>query len=102
MSQKSRDTKKQLLLRNLASMPIVEVACKRTGVSRATYYRWRTEDEDFREDSDKALFDAIELMSDLAESQLLNNVKGGNMTAIIFWLKSHREAYHTASTAIRI
>lgn len=32
-------------------------------------------------------------MNDMAESQLLKNIKDGNMTAIIFWLKSRHSAY---------
>jgi hypothetical protein len=102
VSEASRKTKKQLLLLELTNMPIVEVACKRSSVSRATYYRWRNEDEEFKEASDKALQDAIELMSDMAESQLLNSVKDGNMTGIIFWLKNHREAYSNKISIKRI
>ena len=102
MSEASRERKKQLLLRELTNMPIVEVACKRTNISRATYYRWRNEDEEFKENSDRALQDAVELMSDMAESQLLNSVKEGNMTGIIFWLKNHREAYSNKVAVRRI
>jgi hypothetical protein len=32
-------------------------------------------------------------MNDVAESQLLKGMKDGNMTAIIFWLKSRHSAY---------
>lgn len=32
-------------------------------------------------------------MNDLAESQLLKSVRDGNMTAIIFWLKSRHVSY---------
>ena len=32
-------------------------------------------------------------MNDLAESQLLKSVRDGNMTAIIFWLKSRHLSY---------
>ncbi len=102
MSEASREHKKQLLLRELANMPIVEVVCKRTSVSRATYYRWRNEDKEFQASSDKALFEATELMSDMAESQLLNSIKDGNMTGIIFWLKSHREAYSNRLAVHRV
>lgn len=102
MVKPSRDHKKQLLLRELANMPIVEVACKRASVSRASYYRWRNEDEEFKQASDQALMNATELMSDMAESQLLNSIKDGNMTGIIFWLKSHREAYSNRLAIRRI
>jgi hypothetical protein len=32
-------------------------------------------------------------MNDMAESQLLKGMKDGNMTAIIFWLKSRHSVY---------
>lgn len=32
-------------------------------------------------------------MNDMAESQLLNAVRDGNMTGIIFWLKSRHPKY---------
>jgi hypothetical protein len=62
-------------------------------VSRATYYRWRSEDKKFKEESDKALKEGIEMINDMAESQLLSSIRDKNMTAIIFWLKNHHQSY---------
>jgi hypothetical protein len=101
MSRRQDQDKKKLLER-LSKTPIVEVACKQAGVPRSTYYRWRKDDGTFRDSCDQALADATELMSDLAESQLLNNIKSGNLTAIIFWLKYHREVYSDRITIKRI
>lgn len=90
---------KNALLEQLRKTPIVQVACQKSGVSRATYYRWRKEDEDFAEAADKALTESTALMNDMAESQLIKAVKEQNMTAIIFWLKHRHSAY---STRVRV
>ncbi len=91
-----RQTKqKELLLEQLKKTPVVQVACEKAGVGRATYYRWRKEDPEFTQTSDQALLDGSLLVNDMAESQLMSAIKEKNMTAIIFWLKHHHPAYLT-------
>ncbi len=84
---------KDSLIEQLAKTPIVQIACEKTGVSRATYYRWRQEDEEFAKNADKAISYGNSLMNDMAESQLLSLIKDKHPTAIIFWLKHHHSAY---------
>jgi hypothetical protein len=91
--QNRQDQNKEKILDHLRKAPIVQVACDRAGVSRATYYRWRKEDEDFLNDSDDALAFGRRFISDMAESQLISAIKDQNMTAIIFWLKNHDPSY---------
>ena len=79
------------LLEQLRKMPIIQVACEKAGVSRATYYRWRKEDEVFTASADEALQDGVSLVSDMAESQLLTGIRDGNLGAVMYWLK-HRNA----------
>jgi len=86
---------KALLIEQIRKTPIIQVACEKTGIGRATYYRWRKEDESFRDKSDEALAEGIHLINDLAESQLISAIKDKHMTAIIFWLKHHHKAYTT-------
>lgn len=86
---------KELLLELLKKTPIVQIACEKIGVGRATYYRWRKEDPDFTKQSDQALLDGSLLVNDMAESQLMSAIKDKNMTGIIFWLKHHHPAYAT-------
>ena len=38
---KRQKKEKLLLIEQLSKYPVVQVACEKTGVSRATYYRWR-------------------------------------------------------------
>lgn len=86
---------KDLLLEQLKKTPVVQIACEKSGVGRATYYRWRKEDPEFTQASDLALLDGSLLINDMAESQLMSAIKEKNMTAIIFWLKHHHPAYLT-------
>jgi len=86
---------KKLIIEKLKVNPIIEVACKKAGISRATYYRWKKDDPEFAKQANKALQEGAELISDMAESQLINQIRNNNMTAIIFWLKHHRQAYET-------
>lgn len=87
------DKEKEKLLGELRKTPVVHVACKLAGVSKATYYRWRTEDDAFAVEADAALGDGKELISDMAISQLISAIKDKNMGAIRFWLSSHHPDY---------
>lgn len=91
---------KLLVIEQLKTNPIIQIVCQKTGVSRATFYRWREQDKKFKESADKALKEGISFINDLAESQLLSSIKDKNMTAIIFWLKSHHSAYDTTKFQI--
>lgn len=84
---------KTKLLDNLTKIPIVQVACDKSGVSRSTYYRWRIEDKEFAEACDTALHAGRLLINDVAESQLMKLIKESNTTAIIFWLKNNDPRY---------
>lgn len=86
---------KELLVEQFRKTPIVQIACEKLNVGRATYYRWRKEDLDFAREADTALEDGNKLVNDMAESQLLSAIRDKNMTAIIFWLKSHHPSYAT-------
>ncbi|MBD3359240.1 MAG: hypothetical protein GF365_00830 [Candidatus Buchananbacteria bacterium] len=85
--------KKDKIIAQLEKTPIIQIACERTGISRATFYRWRKSDKKFAKRVNKALNEGTELVSEMAESQLISAIKDRNLTAIIFWLKNHRQAY---------
>ena len=86
---------KELLLEQLKKTPIIQVACEKTGVGRATYYRWKHDDVEFFQKAEDALAEGSSLVSDIAESQLMSAIKDKNLTAIIFWLKHHHPTYAT-------
>jgi len=88
-------TDKEALVEQLSKTPIVTLACEKTGVGRATFYRWKKEDAKFSKAADDAIETGNLLINDLAESQLLSSIRDGNLTGIIFWLKHHHPSYET-------
>lgn len=84
---------KARFLECLKTTPIIQTACQKTGVSRATYYRWRKDSLSFKLKSDFAIKKGTHFINDMAESQLISLIKDKNMTAIIFWLKHHHRNY---------
>lgn len=86
---------KAALIEQLKRTPIVQIACEKVGVGRASYYRWRKDDPVFVKASDDAITEGLLLMNDMAESQLLSAVRDKNLPAIIFWLKHHHHSYKT-------
>lgn len=87
------DKERKIILDQLRKTPIVQIACEKTGIARATYYRWRKQSKQFKKDSDKAIIDGRHMINDLAESQLINAIKEKNFGAIKFWLNSHHVDY---------
>lgn len=75
----------------LKKVPIIQIACEKTGVSRNSVYRWRKEDSEFKQKMDVALMEGVDLVNDMSESQLLTMIKEKNYSAISFWLR-HRNA----------
>lgn len=84
---------KQLLIEQLRKTPIILVACEKMSISRATFYRWFKEDENFKESAQEALGDGKNLINDMAESQLISSIKDKNFQAIAYWLKHNHPNY---------
>ena len=77
-------TKKAMIEALEKSLGVVTTACKQVGISRDTHYRWMKEDEEYK---DKVVAVA-DVAVDFAESQLFQQIKNGNTTATIFFLKT--------------
>lgn len=77
-------TKKAMLEALEKSLGVVTSACKAVEISRETHYRWMREDSNYKE----AVDDLANVALDFAESQLHKQIKGGNPTATIFYLKT--------------
>lgn len=84
---------KRAMVEALKEMPIIQVACKRAGIGRATYYRWKAEDIDFASECDAALREGIELINDMSESQIVQLIKERKLPAITLWLKNNNPRY---------
>ncbi|KND51846.1 MAG: hypothetical protein ABA06_01135 [Parcubacteria bacterium C7867-001] len=94
MTIKERTKKdKARVLEHLKAIPIIEVACKKANIARATYYRWRTEDPDFLRDSEDALEEGIALINDMTESQLIGLIKEKKFQAVQFWLRHNHQRF---------
>jgi len=68
----------------------VMVAARKTGIARQTLYRWRKEDSDFAAEWDEYKATADDMLVDEAHSALIGAIRAGNVTAIIFTLKTLR------------
>lgn len=88
-----QEKQKEVLVEELRKRPIVQSACQKVGIGRASYYRWRKDDPAFAQAVDEALETGIGLVNDAAETQLMAAIREGNMGAVIFWLKHHHASY---------
>ena len=80
-----KPNKKELFLKALGSnLGHITDACKSANIHRRTYYSWIEKDKDFKQSCD----DVQESFLDLAESKLLEKIKEGDNTCIIFFLKT--------------
>jgi hypothetical protein len=62
----------------------ISSACKKAGIYRNTFYLWCKKDSKFKEQVD----DIKEELIDFAESQLMEKIKSGDTTSLIFFLKT--------------
>jgi len=92
---KRKEEDKKAVLEQLSKLPIIQVACQKASVSRATYYRWRNEDKKFAADADIAIEEGVQMINDLSESQLITAIRNNNFSAVRFWLQNRHKAYAT-------
>ncbi|OGE78891.1 MAG: hypothetical protein A3A83_03330 [Candidatus Doudnabacteria bacterium RIFCSPLOWO2_01_FULL_48_57] len=81
------------IVEQLKKIPIIQVACERIGIGRATYYRWKKEDKEFAEQAEDAIKNGSALVNDMAEAQLISSIRERELGAITFWLKHRHSAY---------
>ncbi len=84
-----------MILEQLRKTPIVQIACEKLDISRATFYRWKSEDKEFAKAVDEAIQNGRLLINDLAEAQLISAIKDRNFAAGTYWLKHHHPDYTT-------
>jgi hypothetical protein len=81
---KTEQHKKAMLDALEKSLGVVTSACKTVGVGRTTHYLWMQEDKEYK----SAVEELSDVAIDFAESQLHKQIKDGNSTATIFFLKT--------------
>lgn len=85
MPTKFNNLKKNAFLAKMdATLGNITISCKEVGIDRSTYYKWLEKDPKFRQ----AVDDLAQTSIDFAESMLKKNMKEGDTTAIIFFLKT--------------
>jgi hypothetical protein len=70
------------------SLGVVTTACKTAGIARVTFYEWYNNDPEFR----AAVDDVENIALDFAESQLHKQIKDGEVSSTIFYLKTKGKA----------
>ena len=90
---------KKKFLEALRELPIIEVACKKSGVSRTTCYRWWEKDNAFAQECEHALQQGREFINDMSESVMLQLIKEKKMPAIALWLKHNSSRYGARATS---
>lgn len=81
---KTEQHKKAILDALEKSLGVVTTACKSVGIGRTSFYDWMKEDSEFK----KKVEDINDIALDFAESSLHKQIKDGNTTATIFYLKT--------------
>ena len=81
VDKKDMDTFIELFRKNAGN---ISMTCKEFGITRRAYYNKLEKDEYFKEKIDEVL----ESLIDFAESALMKQIKEGNTTAILFFLKT--------------
>lgn len=84
---------KQKLLEHLTESGNISYACKRAGISRETYYKWKEDDALFAFDAEAAVEYGKNFVNDLAHTQLILNIQKGDMQAVRFQLASCHPDY---------
>jgi len=82
---------KKMFLKHLRTIPIIQVACEKSGIARATIYRWKNKSKKFTKDMEEVLIEGEALINDMGESQLVTLIREKNFSAIRFWL-NHRHS----------
>ena len=91
--RKRQPRQKKQLLEQLERVPVIEVACKKVGIARSTYYRWIAEDSEFESSAEKALDAGRSVINDVAESKIIQKVSDGDWRAVKYWLESNNKRY---------
>lgn len=76
---------KRLVLETLRkALGVVVIACKKAGVSRSQFYKWKEVDAEFAE----AVESIVEEQKDYVEGKLLENINKNDTQSIVFYLST--------------
>ncbi|MFA7277446.1 MAG: hypothetical protein WC101_00460 [Candidatus Gracilibacteria bacterium] len=87
------ETLKIELLKELEKAGNILIACQKVGISRATFYRWKETDKDFKKKATRAERLGRESSNDIAEYGLLKGAKEGKIEHIKYLLSHNSKRY---------
>lgn len=93
---------KEILLKQLRKYPIQLLACERTGIGKATYYRWRNEDPAFAKAVEEAMAEGDELFNDMSEHQLFSLIKEKYWPAVHYRLEKRHPKYDKTKVEVSL
>jgi hypothetical protein len=84
---------KEILFSELQTHSIVIFACKKAGISKASYYRLIKTDEKFKRCVLAARRMGIDTINDTAESVIIENIKNKDIGAAKYYLEHNNPVY---------
>ncbi|MDP3996817.1 MAG: hypothetical protein Q8P86_03960 [bacterium] len=84
---------KEKLLKEIEKSGNVYLSCMKTGIDKATFYRWKKDDKQFNKKATEAIKRGRENNCELAEHALMLNVKEKKMDAIKYVLSHQSKIY---------
>lgn len=80
----NKDINKEKVLEALEKhLGLVTPACKEVDITRQTFYRWLSEDPDFKLKVDEV----YDIQGDFVENQLFKKIKEGSERSILFYMR---------------
>ena len=98
--EKRQIEQKNKIIEEIRNVYIPSVACQKTGISRATLYRWFGDDSEFRKEFMKSQMEGRGVINDLAESKLIGKIKNDDTKAMMFWLTHMHPNFISPLTSI--
>ena len=84
--EERKKLKKKFLKVYKENYALIYDACDRIGISKETLYNWMEADSDF---ADK-VHQIKDRVGDIVEGKLMEKILDGNVSSIVFWLKTQR------------
>lgn len=84
---------KKKFLEYVAEYGIIQVACRKTGIGRQTYYRWIEGDTSFAKKVELAIQHGRDVGCDMSESVLIGKIVDKDLGAAKFYLQHNDPRY---------
>lgn len=98
----AKQDKKTQVIKELSQTPIVSLVCMKVGISRNTYYRWKSEDRLFGKMVREAVDEGHRHTDDMVESQLMKKIQAGEWQPMKYYLdKRHRKYKNSPDIILR-